>query len=439
MNVKKFFELAKEKGLEEAELVIQKDKAIDMSVYEASVEKYSLASSVNIMARGIFNGKMGFAMSEKDDKTTAQYLIAQIKMSAGASETEDLSIIFEGSPRYRKKSFFNKELANESESEKLASLFKIEKDLKAAHPLITSVSTVEYVENETDYKLYNSHGLKLTKKENYFYYVAWVIAKDGDDVKSHYEIFLDNDYNKFDADAFVTKTANKVIRKLGGKPCATKSYPVVFNPEMTSALLAAYLTSASAERVEKNTSLFADKLNERVASTKVTVLDAPLTPNLFYNYFDNEGVAKKNRPIIKNGILQTFFHNLSTATKMGVEPTGHGRNTGGKISVGITNITLKPSKNDFNSMIKDVKEGLFITELMGMHSGLNTTNGDFSLQASGFMIRDGQVAEPVNLITVAGNLMQLFKDVKAVSNENELQLNSFITSSILVKSLKVAG
>jgi PmbA protein len=76
---------------------------------------------------------------------------------------------------------------------------------------------------------------------------------------------------------------------------------------------------------------------------------------------------------------------------------------------------------------------------MGLHSGLNPTSGDFSLQASGFMIRNGVVSEPVNLITVAGNLIKLFKDVQAVSNENELLLNSYTTSSILVKNLNIAG
>lgn len=439
MNVKKFFELAQEKGLEAAELVIQANKTTEMSVYDASVERYNLSSAIKIMARGIYKGKMGFAMSEKDDKTTAQYLVAQIKMSAGVSESEDLSIIFEGSPRYRKKSFFNKELGTISEGDKLESLFAIEKALKAGHPLISTVSMVGYSEQESDYKLYNSHGLKLGNKQNYYYYYTHVVAKDGDDVKSNFEVFLNNDYAKFSVDDFVNKVVDGVIKKLGGNPCTTKDYPVIFNPKMTASLLAAYLTNASAERVEKKTSLFADKLNERIASSKVTVLDAPLTNNLFYRYFDDEGVAKTNKPIIKNGVLQTFFHNLSTATKMGVAPTGHGRNTGGKIGIGITNIALKPGRNDFNTLIKDIKEGIFINELMGLHSGLNAISGDFSLQAAGFMIRDGKLAEPVNLITVAGNLVKMFMDVKAVGNENELQLSSYITSSILVKSLKIAG
>lgn len=439
MNVNKFFALAKEKGLEAAEVVINRSNSLNMSVYDASVESYSMSSTVNILARGIYNGKMGFAISEKDDKTTAQYLIAQIKASAAVSETEDLSIIFEGSKRYKKGVVYNNELENISEKDKLEKLFEIEKALKAAHPLITDVETSSFTESESESKFYNSYGLKLSTKQNFYYYYASVMAKDGEDVKTDYRIFLDNDFSKFNVETFVKEIADGVISKLGGKPCATKEYPVVFNPRMTSSLLGAYLSSASADRVEKKTSLFSDKLNDRVASSKISVLDAPLTKNMFYTYFDDEGVAKTNRPIIKNGILQTFLHNLSTATKMGVEPTGHGRNSGGKIGVGISNIILKPGKEDFETIIKDIKEGILITELMGLHSGLNPTSGDFSLQASGYMIKEGKVSAPVNLITVAGNLIKLFKDVQAVANENELQLSSFTTSSILVKSLKIAG
>lgn len=439
MNINKFFELAKEKGLEAAEVVIMRSTSTDMSVYNKSIENYSMASTINIYARGIYNGQMGFAMSEKDDKTTAQYLISQIKAAASVSESEDLSIIFQGSEKYKKRNFYNNELEHISESAKLEKLFEIEEKLRNSNSKISDIEGVGYNEVESDQRFYNSYGLKLATKQNYYYYHASVVAKDGDDVKTSYKVFLDNDFTKFDVDSFVKDLSESVIKKLGGKPTATKSYPVVFNPRMTASLLGAYLSSASADRVEKRTSLFADKLNGRVASSKVTVLDAPLTKNIFYRYFDDEGVAKTNKPIIKNGILQTFLHNLSTATKMGVEPTGHGRNTGGKISVGISNITLKPGRVDFDTMIKDVKEGVLITELMGLHSGLNPTSGDFSLQASGFMIKDGKVGEPVNLITVAGNLIKLFKDVQAVSNENELQLSSYTTSSILVKNLNIAG
>ncbi len=439
MNVKKFFALAAEKGLEAAELVILKSARKTMEVYGGAVEKYNDSTTIEIMARGIYKGKMGFAMSEKDDNTTAQYLIAKIKDGASVSESEDLSIIFEGSKKYFKKTLYNPALSEVSEADKLAALFKIEKALKTSSPLISDVESVGYYETETEHKFYNSFNLHLSSKNNYFYIVANVVAKKDDDVKSHYKVFLNNDFTKFNADTFTSELTASVLAKLGAKPCATGSYPVVFDPKMTSSLLGAFLSSASAERVEKKTSLFAGKLNEKVASSKISVLDAPLTKNLFYSYFDDEGVARTNKPIIKNGVLLTYLHNLSTATKMGVAPTGHGSNSGGKIGVGISNVALKPGKRSRAEVISGIKEGLLITELMGMHAGLNPTSGDFSLQASGFMIEDGKVTRPVNLITVAGNLVKLFKDVQEVANENELQTSSFTTSSILVKSLKIAG
>lgn len=439
MNINNFFTLAKEKGLEAVEIVVSRASSTEMGVYEALIENYTTSTSILIQARGIYKGKMGYAISEKDDKTTPHYLIGQIKDSASVSETEDLSIIFPGSPKYKKKTFYNKQLPLISEKDKIALLLDIEKAIKAASPLISDVETVGYSEESSETKFYNSYGLKLTTKSNYYVIMASVVAKNGEDVKTEFKIKLDNDFAKFDKAKFVKEIVADVLAKLGGEPCISASYPIIFDPSVTGTLLGAFLSSASAEAIEKKTSLFGDKLGKKVASNKVTILDAPLNKNIFYTYFDDEGVAKINRPLIKNGVLQTYLHNLSTATKMGVEPTGHGRNTGGKIGVGISNIVLKPGKEDLNGLMSGISEGLIITDLMGVHSGLNTTSGDFSLQASGFMIENGKKTKPVNLITVAGNLMKLFKDIVKVGNENELLLSSFTTSSILVKSLNVSG
>lgn len=439
MNVAKFFELAKAAGVSESELVISKSDDLEMSVYDATVENYGVSSSASYAARGIYKGKMGFAISDKADKTTPHYLIDQIKASAGISESDDVAIIFKGSEKYKKKNVFNKDLALVSETAKLDNLFAIEKALKAQDGRINDVESVSYSESTHEMKLYNSHGLKLATKGNHFYYVASVVVKEKEDVKTGFVMFLNNDHSKFSVYKFAGKVAKDALSKLGATPIPGGKYPVVFNPRVTASLLGAYLSSASAERVEKKTSLFADKIGEKVASSKVTILDAPLTNNVFYSYFDGEGVAKTNKPIVKNGVLQTFLHNLSTASKMGVAPTGNGTNTGGKIGIGISNVVLKPGKKDFAALISGIKEGLFITEVMGLHSGLNPTSGDFSLQAAGFMIKDGKIAGAVNLITVAGNLLKLFKDVVDVGSENELQLSSYTTSSIHVKSLTIAS
>ncbi|HZJ89717.1 MAG TPA: metallopeptidase TldD-related protein [Bacilli bacterium] len=439
MNVNKFFELAKEAGLLESEVVIVRGSTTQMGVYKGAVENYSVATTITIAARGIFNGKMGFALSEKDDRTTPHYLIDQIKTSAGVSESDDLAIIFEGSEKYRRRNIFNRELAKISESDKLNNLFLIEKALFEREKRVTDVESVVYVEQENDRRMFNSYGLKLMAKQNYYYYMANVVVREDGDTKTGYHIFLDNDHEKFDLGKFVGDVIHKAVTKLGGKPVPTKAYPVVLNPRVTASLLAAYLTNANAENVEKQTSLFIGKLNERVANAKITVTDAPLTRNVFFTYFDDEGVAKFNKPIIQRGVLKTYLHNLSTAKKAGVEPTGNAVNNGGKIGIGISNVVLRPGRKTFAEMITPITEGVFITEVMGLHSGLNPTSGDFSLQASGFVIRDGKLAEPVNLITVSGNLIKLFNDVRDVANENELQLSSYTTSSVYIKKLNIAG
>lgn len=439
MKVTKFFELAKASGIEACEVVVRHSTHIDMNVYHSEVESYSVADSRSIYARGIVNGKMGFASSEKDDAKTPEYLVKQIIISATNSESDDIAIIFKGSEKYKKRSTFNKAVGLVSEEEKLNNLFLLEKKLLAYDPRIAEVEAATYSETVNELEMFNSYGLKLKEKDNFFYYYTSVVVKQDKEVKTGYKIAIFNDPKAVNIDQLVKETAEDGLSKLGGKPCKSGKYPTLMNQKVTASLLAAYLSSASAEKVQKRSSLFIDKLGQKVASSKITILDAPLTKNIFYSYFDDEGVAKFNKSVIEKGILKTYFHNLSTAAKAGVAPTANGSNNGGKIGVSISNIVLKPGKKPVDEIIKDVKEGFYLTEVEGLHSGLNPTSGDFSLQASGFMIRDGKFAEPVNLVTIAGNLQKLFLEVKAVANDSELQLSSYTTSSVLVKKLAVSG
>ena len=113
-------------------------------------------------------------------------------------------------------------------------------------------------------------------------------------------------------------------------------------------------------------------------------------------------------------MLQTYLYNLETAAKDGVATTGNGVNVGSKIGVSPIYIELKPGKKPLEDVFAKVGNGIYITDLQGAHAGLNPTSGNFSLKASGFMIEDGKLTKPVNLITVSGNLLQLFKDIEEI-------------------------
>jgi PmbA protein len=434
-----YFALAKAKGIDVLELYFSRGKSTSFKLYNSQIEGYKIAEDISLYARGIVNGKIGYASTEKITKDTPAFLIQEILTNAGTVTKEELAIIFEGSEKYKKRNVFNPAIAELPIETKKERLFALEKKLKALDNRVTQVNACTYNERESEAMLINSYGLKLKRKSNYYYYYAGVLAEASGERKSSGEVHLSNDPADFDLDAFAKKIVEKAVEKFGGTQCKSKNYKVVLDKDVVADLLEAYLENASAEEVQKKTSLMLGKLQQPVASKKVTVMEMPLTKNQFFTYFDDEGVATYNKTVIKKGVLQTYFYNLTTAKKDGVTTTGNGYRGGGKVGVGFNNIVLKPGKKSLQQLFGQVKEGVYITELMGVHAGLNPQSGNFSLQANGFMIEKGQKATPLTLITVAGNLVDVFMNVKEVANDNELLLSSYNVPSVFIKSLTVSG
>ena len=201
-----------------------------------------------------------------------------------------------------------------------------------------------------------------------------------------------------------------------------------------------YMDHADAENVQKNSSLFIGKIGEKVASSKVTIEDRPHEKgSLNAKSFDDEGVATYNKFLIKKGKLQGYMYNLTTAAKDGVESTGNAVRGGSKMSVAPINLVLKPGKKLFDELVKEVGDGVYITEVQGMHAGMNSQSGNFSLQSTGFLIKDGKIDRPLDVITVSGNLVKLFSDISEVSKDTELLISGSICPSVLVKRIAVGG
>ena len=244
----------------------------------------------------------------------------------------------------------------------------------------------------------------------------------------------------FNIDEFVNEVATDALKKLGSSQCESGNYPVVLNQHSFSQLLAAYLSNIDAEEVQKKSSLLIGKLHKPVASKKLTVIENPLEKNIFFRYFDDEGVATNRKFIIKNGELLTYIYTLETAFKDGAEPTGNGYRGGGKAHASLNNVIVKPGKKSFDEMISTIKNGVYITEFQGLHSGLNAQSGNFSLQSCGFMIENGKVTKPLSLITTAGNLVELFNDIKCVANDSKFIIGTATnTPSVFIKKLSISG
>ena len=434
----KFFALAKEAGLEEVELYISESRSLSISMFHGEVDEYKDNNGYSILARGIINGKCGSATADVWNSEKAVWLVKEMVANAKVIENDDPIFIFKGSEKYHKVNTFNKDLEKVAVDDVLDNLRKIEKRCRELDPRIIEIAGTEYNQVAEKTTLINSNGLNLVQRNNFFYFVVQCVAKEGEQTKSGYDFFFDNDFSKFDLEKFCKKVVGQTVAQLGGEACASNKYKAVLHPDVVSSLIKAYVGHANSEEVQKHSSLFIGKIGQKIASKKVTIEDRPLQKNPFARWFDDEGVATYNKSIIKNGVLQTYLYNLTTAAKDGVQTTGNGYG-GGKKGVSSTFLYLKPGKKSLDELFKDVDNGVFITDVSGLHAGLNPQSGNFSLQSTGFMIENGKKGKPLDLITVSGNLLEIFQDVLEVGNDVTVSPSGVSAESILIKKIVVSG
>ncbi len=438
MNFNQFFELAKQKGISQSQIQVSRSKAISISLFRREIEDFRVTESQNVIAAGIVNGKFGSSLTEKLNKDSFGFLTDKIVLAASLNEKKEEADIFKGSEKYHKKNVYNPTLAAVPTEEKLALIQKIEAKLYDADPRVAEVE-VEYSENESSSEFYNSFGLKLKQKSNYFYVVASVVMREGEVTKTNWKILLDKDLSAVKIDEFVAETVEGAAKKFGAESIASKKYPTVLCQDVMANLVNYFLSSAIADEVQRHTSMLEGKLNQKIASSKLTIEERPLEKNVFFSYFDGEGVATQNKVVVKNGVLKTYFYNRETAKKDGVESTGNGTWGGGKVGTGYCNVFVKPGKQSFDELIADIKDGVYITDVAGLGTGMNATSGDFSCQAEGFHIVEGKVAEPLTLITLSGNLLKMFKDLKGFANDTKMTLGSISIASAFIKSMNIGG
>ena len=432
-----FFELAKQKGIEECELKISESYSLSFSLFHSEMDDYQVNNGYSIIARGLINGKFGTASCDVWNKEKAEFLIDEIIKNAKVIEDEDPMFIYKGDAKYKNINTYNKELFEIPAEKKVEKLYELEKLIKVGEK-ISEVAGVNYSETRSVNTLLNSHGLKLSQKNNYYFIYGDAVAKDGEQVKTGFDFLFSNKFSDINVKELADKIIKEATSQLGGEPCESGSYPVVLDNSCVASLINAYLSSVDAEEVQKHTSLFEGKLNTKVASSKITIEDRPLQRSLFARGFDDEGVATYNKPIIKRGVLMTYLYNLTTAAKDGVKSTGNGFG-GSKIGVSPVFVYMKPGKKSLEELFLEVNNGVYITDLQGLHAGLDPQTGNFSLQSTGFLIKDGKKDHPLDIITVSGNLMKLFKDIKTLGNDSKSFISAVNCPSVIVKKLNIGG
>jgi PmbA protein len=229
----------------------------------------------------------------------------------------------------------------------------------------------------------------------------------------------------------------RAVERLNARKVATGRYPVVFDRRVAGGLLRHLVGAISGPSVTRGTSFLKDKLGQQIFSRGISIIDDPhVQRGLRSKPFDGEGVANRRRAIIADGVLETWLLDLGSARQLGLTTTGHAsRGMSSPPGPSPTNMWLERGAVTREELIGDVKEGLLITEMMGM--GVNGVTGDYSRGASGFWIENGKIAYPVHEITIAGNLKDMFL---ALTPGSDLHFKTGIDApSVRIDGMMVAG
>lgn len=439
MDFGKLERICREKGISEVEIYHIQSEGAEVSTFNGEADHNTVYSKNEMYVRGVYAGHIVSLYVERDSEDEMERIAEDIVENAKVIESEDPYFIYGGDPEYPRLPEVSHDFAQYSQADMLALCRKTEDFIKSKSEFVTDTKAGINVETET-VTIENSNGLCVSRRDAGAAIACLGIVKKDNDVKQGVYIDVLNNLGDIDFAKIEKFAVTRALASVGAKTMTSGHYPVVFENKMFASLLSCFLSMFSGEAVVKKISLLGDRLGQKVFGDNITIIDEPLREEAIRKYsFDDEGVAASSTAVIENGVLKTFLHNLRTAEMLGAAPTGNGFKDGsGDIIVRPTNLCLAGGEGTLDELLAPIPDGVFVTQLMGQHAGVKPISGAFNLQASGFRIRDGKLAEPVTMIVVSGNILDLLNNVEAVASDFEI--NSGIgCGSVLVGSLAVSG
>ena len=447
MNFNEFKELVaaacQAQGITEYELYYQAGSELSVDTFQHSINEFSASQSGGVCFRCIVGGKMGYASTEDLSKKQAAAIVSKAADSAALLESEEQVFLGEGGQEYE--AVEDKSYPLPTTEELIAKVLETTKKLYAADPMAVDGCQTQGIIETGEIAIFNSKGLDLQRKSSAAGLIVVGVASNGKEMANSYKVKL-GQLDQIDTDELVKKAIDSAKEKLGGEVAPTGQYPVVFNTDAMCSLLGVYSGIFNSESAQKGLSKLAGQEGQIVAAPCVNLIDDPFhCDNPEPMNFDAEGSPTHKKAIIENGKLNTLLYNLKTAAVAGKKTTGNASKAGYDSPVGIRPFTMYLEGGDMSEeeLLQKAGNGVYITDLSGLHAGANAISGDFSLQSAGYMIENGQKTRYVKSFTVAGNFYDLLKNITALANNSHLPRamgsTAFGAPTVLVEGLSVAG
>lgn len=436
---------AKEFNIDDIEVYISKESSMDFNIYEGQLEKYVVAEEENLSLRAIYKGRMGYSYTEKLREDSLDELINNLIEYAENNNNEEVekmsSSIFGEKKTVHRENLLNKY----TEKEKIEYLLDLEKKAYDYDKRVKTIDDCRYQEKIQDVYIRNTKGLELEDSHTIGIIGLSAVTEEGNNMQTGYSHIVFKELLEEYKEKLIKDSVGDAINMLGAEPIESGNYEIILRNNVVADMFSNFSPIFLGNTVQKNLSLLKGKIGEKVAVDFFNIVENPLMENGKYcRTFDDEGTSTYTKYIIRNGVLETFLHNNKTAEKDGIRSTGNGFRASHKSSIGVisTNMYIEEGDNSLDDMIKSMEKGIIITEIHGLHAGINPTSGDFSLSSNGLFVENGKIIRPLAQITVAGNLYNMLKNIKYIGNDTKFSHPSssyFGSPSLYIGSLTVSG
>ena len=433
---------AKAKGASQGDLLMVESESFFVTVRLGEIEKISQAQEKRLGLRLFFGASSATASTSDISKGSIERLVDETCAMARSTAQDEYSGL--PAPEECARTFLDLDLLDDSgrslsveERSRLA--LETEKTALDYDRRITNSEGAEF-SNQAGRVIYaNSHGFSGEYQgSTYGLSVVPVAALDGM-MQRDYWYSSQRKFSRLESPESVgRKAAARVLRRLGARKIKTREVPVVFEPEIAATLLRHLSGALSGYSLYKGASFLIGKLGDKIASELITVVDDGTIPAaLGSKPFDGEGLPTGRKTVVEKGVLQSYLLDTYSGRKLGYPSTGNAaRSVGEPPGVAPTNFYLSPGSYSPEKIIASVEEGFYVTELIGF--GVNLVTGDYSRGAAGIWIEKGELAYPVEEVTIAGNLKEILLNIEMVGNDLEMR-DRICAPTVKISRMTVAG
>jgi PmbA protein len=383
------------------------------------VDTLTRSEDIGLSIRVIKDQRLGFSFTTSLEKKAVHDAIeTAFEVARLMPQDPHLGFYSFGKSVYPNVDHFDSVGLNVPLSEKIKMAKKLEELCRSSDARIKAVRQASISETVFETHLVDSQGETIKHQSTGYTASITCKAEEGDDSQMGGEFGFSNYLDSVPIDLVAKLSAQWAVELLGAKKAPTLKCPAILRNSVVADLLEFLSSSFSAEQIDKGKSMLAGKNGQLIFSDQITIIDDGLLPGgAGTTPFDAEGIPSKKLILVDGGFFTSALYDTYYARKHNVDPTSSSvRGIKSPPSIGFSNLYLKPGQKSFESLCDGIPKGILITDLMGIHTA-NSVTGDFSLGASGILIENGKLTQPVRGFAVAGNVLELFRRMTDFSND----------------------